>query len=321
VANVKGKLHFHIFDGDGKLWKTDQDNLKTQTQITNLRTQLETSIKLLSGDLDSGKGFDLLFRSWLNDVTGIQAECKDLIIVTEVNNELNLRIFDGNGRPCVDTYKDGLKTQAQKIMAVRETLQELSPSLESTESVRERVTAAVTSIVSYTPQNKPMVWLLDQSPSRLVKSKDSSDRFACGVILVGPARFPDPTPAIGQKFKPNELFIWVRRAYRSAGLGTSGLREAIDTIQEELRLSGKAPVLWARYPKVGAGDDDLEYASFFGFLSRFDFRRPEQSEAPNSEQRVCPVLQRDLQCPKAPKPEQNRQPTAGADDDAKQEHP
>lgn len=115
----------------------------------------------------------------------------------------------------------------------------------------------------------PMVWLIVQSPSGPEKAEDSPDRFACGVIIV------ERSEQSGEhESSPGgaELFVWVRRPYRSAGLGASGLRETLGTIRDELKSANVGPGLWARYPGSGSGDDDLEFGGFLRFLSRFDFR-------------------------------------------------
>jgi hypothetical protein len=118
-----------------------------------------------------------------------------------------------------------------------------------------------------------MAWLIVQSPSGTEEARDSSDRFAGGVIVAARTRPPGGQPPANQGGPAVfELFIWVRRAYRSAGLGTLGLRGTLRTIREELNAIAPGHRLRARYPKAGVGDNELEYGNFLGFLAAFDFR-------------------------------------------------
>ena len=150
----------------------------------------------------------------------------------------------------------------------------------------------------------PLVWLLAQSPSGPKKAEDSPDRFACGVILAVRSKVPqnlpcecagqskserskDLTGECAKQLKPVELFIWVRRAYRSAGLGSSSLQETLPLIQTELAEDDRIPPLWSRYPKAQVNDDELEFATFLRFLSRFNFRPIKDSD---SENRDCSIF-------------------------------
>ncbi len=137
-------------------------------------------------------------------------------------------------------------------------------------------------------QEGPMIWLLAQSPSGPKKAEDSPDRFACGVILAVRSEVPSnlATQCEGQ-LEPVELFIWVRRAYRSAGLGCNGLQGTLESIREELKMDNRTPPLWSRYPKAQVDDDELEFANFVRFLSRFNFR---PLKDPGSQNCDCSIL-------------------------------
>jgi predicted acylesterase/phospholipase RssA len=98
--------------------------------------------------------FDLRMYS-LNDISEVPTKGEDLIIVAAVNNMLHFRIFDGEGKRVVDTDEQKLPEQARQIEDLRKQLESLWSPHELTGSDRQRVIAAVTSIVSY--REKPTV--------------------------------------------------------------------------------------------------------------------------------------------------------------------
>ena len=87
----------------------------------------------------------------VNNVSGIPTEGKNLIIVATVNNELNFRIFDGDGKVVVDTDEKRLTGQARQIEDLRKQLESLCPPHELTRSEMGRVITAVASIVHTPP--------------------------------------------------------------------------------------------------------------------------------------------------------------------------
>src|SRR5512135_2997693 len=94
--------------------------------------------------------FDLRLMPSLNDVSGIPTEGKDLIVVAAVNNVLHFRIFDGEGDRVVDADENGLMDQVRQIEDLRRQLESLWPPHELTKSDKDRVIAAVASIVKHT---------------------------------------------------------------------------------------------------------------------------------------------------------------------------
>ena len=89
--------------------------------------------------------------SSVNDVSGIPAEGKDLIIVAAVNGVLHFRVFDADGKVAVDTDEKRLTEQARKTEDLRKQLETLWPPHELTIGEKGRVVTAVTSIAGYTP--------------------------------------------------------------------------------------------------------------------------------------------------------------------------
>ncbi len=96
------------------------------------------------------EGYDLLLMSSVEDVSGIPAEGKKLVIVAAVENRLRFRIFDDQGRVVVDTDDTALKERAREIEDFRKQLERLWPPHELTGSEKERVVTTVTSIVGRT---------------------------------------------------------------------------------------------------------------------------------------------------------------------------
>jgi hypothetical protein len=130
-------------------------------------------------------------------------------------------------------------------------------------------------------QNPPLAWLIVQAPSGPKEAKESAGRFACGVILAVKSERPvEIKQADEGKPEPFEIFVWIRRAYRSAGLGSACLQQVLPELGKDIpKTNGVTPPLWARYPKANPGDDDIEFGNFLRFLSRFNFRPIEASSA------------------------------------------
>jgi serine/threonine protein kinase len=92
---------------------------------------------------------DLRVMSSVNEVSGIPAKGKDLIIVAAVDRVLHFRIFDAYGKVVVDTHENKLTEQARKIEDLRKQLASLWPPHELTRSEKGRVITAVRSIVDH----------------------------------------------------------------------------------------------------------------------------------------------------------------------------
>jgi hypothetical protein len=70
-------------------------------------------------------GCGLRLMSSVNDVSGIPAEGKDLIIVAAVNGVLHFRVFDADGKVAVDTDEKRLTEQVRKTEDLRKQLETL----------------------------------------------------------------------------------------------------------------------------------------------------------------------------------------------------
>ena len=103
-------------------------------------------------ETEKKSGLNLRLMSSLNDVSGIPAKGKNLIVVVPVNNVLHLRIFDGDGKLVVDTDEKKLTEQARRMVDLRKQLESLWPPYELTRSDEDEIIMAVTSIVGHTQE-------------------------------------------------------------------------------------------------------------------------------------------------------------------------
>jgi hypothetical protein len=104
-------------------------------------------VALWSSHRDKG---DLRLMSSVKNVDGIPIKAKGLIIVAAVRNVLHFRIFDSEGDKVVDTDETNLTSQTERIEDLKKQLEELWSRDELTEPEKDRVIAAVTSIVGKT---------------------------------------------------------------------------------------------------------------------------------------------------------------------------
>src|SRR5271166_2065410 len=93
--------------------------------------------------------FDLRLMYAVNDVSSIPTEGKNLVIVADVKGVLHFRTFDADGGVVVDTDETSLTTQAGSIADLKRQLESLWSPHELTSSEKDRVIAAVTSIVGH----------------------------------------------------------------------------------------------------------------------------------------------------------------------------
>ncbi len=133
----------------------------------------------------------------------------------------------------------------------------------------------------------PPVWLIVQEPSPPLPAagatRPTGTKFVTGIILAAihpalAADFPGlVVPEEGRWHGSDvELFVWMRRTYRSTLLGLPSMHEVLETnLPAALGVKpDKLPTLWARYPKPGEhGETDHEWGVWLNFLARFDFRR------------------------------------------------
>ena len=99
--------------------------------------------------LDELTWFDPRLMSSVSDVSSIPTSGKNLVIVADVKGVLHFRTFDGDGRVVVDTDETSLTTQAGPIADLKRQLESLWSPHELTSSEKDRIIAAVTSIVGH----------------------------------------------------------------------------------------------------------------------------------------------------------------------------
>ena len=93
---------------------------------------------------------DLQLMPSVNGQRGIPIAGKSLIIVADVGHVLHFRIFDSDGKRVVDTDAKKLSEQTRQIEDFRKQLESLWPPHGVTQSEKEQVISAVTSIVGQT---------------------------------------------------------------------------------------------------------------------------------------------------------------------------
>jgi hypothetical protein len=111
-----------------------------------------------NGTIPKG-GYDLRLMPALEDVGGIPAEGKRLIIVAAVKDVLHFRIFRGDGRMVVDTDETELPTQAGPIEELRKQLESLWRRDQLSKREKAPVMVAVVSISDHIPMG-----YLDEPP-------------------------------------------------------------------------------------------------------------------------------------------------------------
>ena len=96
------------------------------------------------------RGFDLRLMSW-GDGTGVPASDKNLVVVgTDNNGLLHIRILDAGGNTFTDTDETKLPAQAAAIATLKQQLQGLPPLPVLTDDKKNQVISEVTSIVGHT---------------------------------------------------------------------------------------------------------------------------------------------------------------------------
>ncbi|WP_422924369.1 patatin-like phospholipase family protein [Singulisphaera sp. PoT] len=112
--------------------------------------------------------------------------------------------------------------------------------------------------------------LIVQGPAGEKPAIASDDRFACGIVVV--CHSPEIIPTQLRGLNPSdllELFVWIRRAHRSIGLGSRCIRQILGKLDK----LGSTKTLMVRYPKPDRKTDrDLEMAMWKSFYSLYDFK-------------------------------------------------
>jgi hypothetical protein len=188
----KGRLHIRIFDGRGqRVTDTDETKLPpSQAQaILTLKQQLPgllpphvltdsekarvigeaTSIAGLTRPIFiDPDGYDLRLMPW-GDGTGVPTSGNDLVILgTDDEDRLHIRIFDQSGNRVTDTDETKLPpAQAQAIVNLKERLPGLLPPRELTYAERAQLHREARSIVGLThPDDLDLSGLVDDPALR-----------------------------------------------------------------------------------------------------------------------------------------------------------
>ena len=96
------------------------------------------------------EGYDLRLMSPVEAERDIPTEGKSLIIVADVRGTLHFRIFEADGRRAVDTDESELADKAAPIAELKQILSGLWQAPQLSQSDKDRVRDAVTSIVGHT---------------------------------------------------------------------------------------------------------------------------------------------------------------------------
>ncbi len=102
--------------------------------------------KIPTADVPYGR--DLRLMDSVKDVSDLPREGKNLIVVTDINNVLHLRVFDSDGKMAVDTDEHKLTDKVQQVEELKQQLKRLPHPDELTGKEKDRLIIAVTSIVS-----------------------------------------------------------------------------------------------------------------------------------------------------------------------------
>ncbi len=117
---------------------------------------------LLARGSDSLKDFDLRLTPW-GDGTGVPTSGTALVIVgTDGDNRVHVRVFDRDGHRVTDTDETKLPpAQAQAILTLKQRVPGLLPPHVMTDPDKERILGAVASILRQNPLRDVKVWELD----------------------------------------------------------------------------------------------------------------------------------------------------------------
>jgi WD40 repeat protein len=168
VANVAGSLHFRVFDCMGKVVvDTDETRLQGQAQaIDELRRKLkpywpprrmnpaegEMAILKIASILGNPlQGYDLRLMRW-GDGAEVPTSGESLVLIgTDDDGALHIRIFDAEGRRSHDTDETRLPDQAAAIASLKGRVRGLLPPPRLTDANKAQVIAVAASIVGLAP--------------------------------------------------------------------------------------------------------------------------------------------------------------------------
>ncbi|HEV3385610.1 MAG TPA: heparan-alpha-glucosaminide N-acetyltransferase domain-containing protein [Gemmata sp.] len=104
---------------------------------------------------EQSSGYNLQLISSPDDISSIPVKAKSLVIVAAENDTLHFRIFDRDGKVVVDADETSLTEHARQIDALKTQLKNLWLPHELTNSEKDPVINAVTSIVGHS-QSSPL---------------------------------------------------------------------------------------------------------------------------------------------------------------------
>ena len=220
--------------------------------------------------------------------------------VKDVKKVPHFLIFDAHGKR-KDTDEKKLKDTEEK---------KLTEQAKQNEPFRKRLEdlfAALTSIVGHTHDKSldrlgalylhqliqhadilktrdhapPAAWLIVQPPKHHVPAREQNQDFIVGILIITPAE----VPADGY-----DLFLWIRPAHRSSGIGEKIMDENIvDLYRQLIDLAKQQGVegnlkIHVRYPATGVRVDDWSRNRWFSFFALHDFMPdPEHELEPGEE--------------------------------------
>src|SRR5262249_1581609 len=119
------------------------------------------------------KRFDLRLMSW-GDATGVPTSGNNLVVIgTDNNNLLHIRIFDQDGHRVTDTDETKLPpAQAQATLTLKQRLPGLLPPHELTDTEKAQVFRQATSIVGQTLHEVCLLLDLNEQPDSVARPMD-----------------------------------------------------------------------------------------------------------------------------------------------------
>ena len=142
--------------------------------------------------------------SSVNDVSDMPTDDKNLIIVAGVQNVLHFRIFDADGKRVVDTDENQLPDKAPQIAKLKSLLSDLWGVPQLSQSDKDRVITAVTSIVSHTLPQYLMPRKSEQTATSKIRDEGVYDVFLCHN-----SQDMDAVKDIGMKLRAQGLKPWL----------------------------------------------------------------------------------------------------------------
>jgi pSer/pThr/pTyr-binding forkhead associated (FHA) protein len=136
-----------------------------------------------NADMLADNGLDLRLMPSVNSVNGIPTGGKNLVIVATIQGVLHFRILDADGKRVADTDEKQLPDKAPQIARLKSLLGDLWGVPELSQSDKDWVIRAVTSIVGHTPDNgQGALYSLTLEPRR---ANDSPWELKSELVFLG----------------------------------------------------------------------------------------------------------------------------------------